>query len=70
MKPCLLSACKIVLNEESCAEIAKISMSNDTVKCRIDEMAQALKNQIIEKLSKSPFFSLQCDEITDISKNS
>ena len=33
-------------------------------------MAQDLKKQVIEKLKKSPFFSLQCDETTDISKHS
>lgn len=33
-------------------------------------MAHDLKNQIIEKLNKFLFFSLQCDETTDISQNS
>jgi zinc finger BED domain-containing protein 5/7/8/9 len=70
VKPCLLTACKTVLNEESCAKVAKMSLSNDTIKRRIDDMAHDLKNQIIEKLNKSPFFSLQCDETTDISQNS
>ncbi|XP_008189561.1 SCAN domain-containing protein 3-like, partial [Acyrthosiphon pisum] len=70
VKPCLFTACKTILNEESCAKVAKISLSNDTIKRRIDEMAHDLKNQIIEKLNKSPFFSLQCDETTDISQNS
>jgi len=70
VKPRLFTACKTVLNEESYAKVAKISLLNDTIKCRIDEMAHDLKNQIIEKLNKSPFFSLQCDEITDISQDS
>lgn len=69
VKPCLLTACKMVLNEKNCAKIAKIPLSNDTIKRRINEMALDLKNQIIEKLNKSPF-SLQCDETTDISQNS
>lgn len=70
VKPCLFLACRIILNDESCAKVAKISLSNNTVKRRMDETAQDLKNQIIKKLNKSPFFSLQCDETTDISQNS
>ena len=57
IKPCLLNACNTVFGEKSCKKVAKISLSNDTVKRRIDEMGQDLKKQIIEKLKKSPFFS-------------
>ncbi|XP_072377904.1 protein FAM200A-like [Diabrotica undecimpunctata] len=32
-------------------------------------MALDLKNQLLQKLKGSPFFSLQCDETTDISKH-
>lgn len=32
VKPCLLTACKIVTNEESCAEVAKIPLLNNTIK--------------------------------------
>ncbi|KAL7635350.1 UNVERIFIED_CONTAM: hypothetical protein RMT77_014417 [Armadillidium vulgare] len=70
VKPCLLTACSTVLGEESCNKVAKISLSNDTVKHRVYEMAQDLNRQVIEKLKKSPFFSLQCDETTDISLHS
>lgn len=70
VKPYLLTACKTILNEKKCAKVAKISLSNDTIKRRIYEIAHDLKKQIIEKLNKSPFFSLQCDETTDISQNS
>lgn len=31
VKPCLLTACKTILNEESCAKVANISLSNDTI---------------------------------------
>lgn len=69
IKPCLLTACSTILSEDSCNKVAKISLSNDTVKRRIDEMALDLKNQVVQKLKSSPFFSLQCDETTDISKH-
>lgn len=69
IKPCLLTACSTVLSEDSCKKIEKISLSNDTVKRRIDDMALDLKNQLMQKLKSSPFFALQCDETTDISKH-
>ncbi|KAJ8889125.1 hypothetical protein PR048_008619 [Dryococelus australis] len=47
IKPCLLTACRTVLGEESCNQIANISLSVGTVKHRIEEMAQDLKHQII-----------------------
>lgn len=66
----MFTACRTILNEESCAKFEKIALSNNTVKRRIDEMAHDLKYQIIKKLNNSPFFSLQCDETTDILQNS
>lgn len=68
IKPCLLTACSTVLSEDSSNKIAKIALSNDTIKRRIDDMAIDLKNQLVQKLKNSPFFALQCDETTDISK--
>lgn len=68
IKPCLITACRTVLGEDSCNKVGKISLSNDTVKRRIDDMAVDLKNQLMQKLKNSPFLALQCDETTDISK--
>jgi len=36
IKPCLLTACKTLSKTESCAKVAKLSLSNDTIKYRID----------------------------------
>ncbi|XP_072401099.1 zinc finger BED domain-containing protein 5-like [Diabrotica undecimpunctata] len=69
IKPCLLTACSTVLSEDSCKKVEKISLSNDTITRRIDNMALSLKNQLLQKLKGSPSFSLQCDETTDISKH-
>ncbi|XP_072401679.1 protein FAM200C-like [Diabrotica undecimpunctata] len=69
IKPCLLTVCSNVLSEDSCKKVEKISLSNDTVKRKIYDIALDLKNQLLQKLKDSPFFSLQCDETTDISKH-
>ncbi|XP_072378069.1 protein FAM200C-like [Diabrotica undecimpunctata] len=69
IKPCLLTAYSTVLSKDSSKKVEKIYLSNDTTKRRIDDMALDLKNQLLQKLKGSPFFSLQCDETTDISKH-
>ncbi|XP_072380493.1 protein FAM200C-like [Diabrotica undecimpunctata] len=50
IKPCLLTACSTVLSEDGCKKVEKISLSNDTVKRRIDDMVLDLQNQLLQKL--------------------
>ena len=68
LKPCILSAEKLVLGEESAKKLSKISLSDSTVKLRIDELADDIKLQVVEKIKHSPFFAIQCDETTDVSQ--
>jgi hypothetical protein len=68
IKPCLLEAVRLILNEDSYKKIMQISLSNDTVRRRIHEMADDIKKQVIEKVNNSPFFSIQLDESTDVSQ--
>ena len=68
MKPCILSAAKLVLGEDSYQKLSEISLSDSTVKLRIDEMADDIKTQMLEKVRSSPFFAIQCDETTDVSQ--
>ena len=67
VKPCILTAAKILLGEDSYQKLSKISLSDSTVKLRIDEMADDIKTQVFEKVRSSPFFAIQCDETTDVS---
>ncbi|XP_068993482.1 zinc finger BED domain-containing protein 5-like [Neodiprion pinetum] len=66
IKPCVLKATQIILGEESEQKMKSISLSNNTVKRRIDDIAADIKSQIINKLKLSPFFAISCDESTDI----
>ena len=68
VKPCILSAAKLVLGEDSYQKLSEISLSDSTVKLRIDEMADDIKTQMLEKVRSSPFFAIQCDETTDVSQ--
>ncbi|XP_042204398.1 protein ZBED8-like [Homarus americanus] len=66
VKPCLLSAANIVLGDESQKKVSKISLSDNTVKCRIDELADDIKEQVSDKIKASSIFAIQCDETTDV----
>lgn len=70
IKPCLLAASEIVLGKDKANQLSKIPLSNDTVKKRIDELSQDIKDQVLDQIKKSPFFAIQCDETTDISNYS
>ena len=54
LKPCILSTAKLVFGEESAKKLSKISLSDSTVKLRIDELAD-VKIQVVEKVKHSPF---------------
>ena len=55
VKPCILTAAKILLGEDSYQKLSKISLSDSTVKLRIDEMADDINTQVLEKVRSSPF---------------
>ncbi|XP_060845847.1 SCAN domain-containing protein 3-like [Rhopalosiphum padi] len=66
IKPSILKAVEIVLGEESKRKVSQISLSDNTIKRRIDELALDIQNQLIHKLKNSVFFTIQCDESTDV----
>ncbi|XP_042228630.1 zinc finger BED domain-containing protein 5-like [Homarus americanus] len=69
IKPCALKMVKRVLGEESEREIQQISLSNDTVKRRSNEMSDDIKEKVIQEIKLSPtgMFAIQLDESTDAS---
>ena len=67
-KPCLLETARLVCNEGSYNKIKEISLSNNTVQRRIQEMAIDIKKQVIDKIHASPFFSIQLNESTDVAQ--
>ena len=67
VKPCIIKAAELLLDQKSVDKLSQISLSNDTIKNRIDEMSEDIKLQVIKNIRNSPYFSLQLDESTDIS---
>ncbi|CAH2001329.1 unnamed protein product [Acanthoscelides obtectus] len=55
--PCVLGATQI-LGEDAEQKMKSISLSNTTVKHRIDDIAADIKSQIINKIKLSPFFAI------------
>ena len=45
VKPCILSAAKVVLGEDSYQKLSEISLTDSTVMLRIDEMANDIKSE-------------------------
>lgn len=68
VKPCMLTAAKIVLGDSCEQKLSKVSLSDNTVKRRIDDLADNIKSQVITKVKASPLFSIQCDETTDLAQ--
>lgn len=66
----ILPAAKIIsgalFTEKHTKRINEVALSNTTVKRRIEEMADNVKEAMITRLKQSDFFALQLDESTDV----
>lgn len=67
IKPCLLKVVKLVLGDVSEEKIRNISLSNNTIQRRIEDMSLDVRDQVLAEIKNSPLFSLQLDESTDVS---
>lgn len=63
-----MKAVDIVLGPESKQKFSQIPLSDNTVKRRIDDMAEDIKNQLVEAVKESSFFAIQLDESTDVAQ--
>jgi len=61
----MLKAASLVLGEGSSKKLAKISLSDSSMKTRIGELAKDIECQVLEKVHASAFFAIQYDETTD-----
>ena len=58
---------KIVFGEQAIAKLNAVSLSDNTMKRRIDEMSDDIADQILAELNESKFgFAIQLDESTNI----
>jgi len=68
VKPCLIETVKLILGHEASQKMQNVSVSNDTIRSRIDDMSQDVLLQIISELHQTTCFSLQIDESTDVAQ--
>ena len=68
IKPCMLKASSLVLRESNSKKLAKISLSDSTIKTRIDELENDIECQVLQKIHASPYFAIQCDKTTDVAQ--
>ena len=68
IKPCMIKAASLVLGVASSNKLAKISLSDSTIKTRIDELESDIEFQVLKKIKASPYFAIQCDETTDVAQ--
>ncbi|XP_050058609.1 zinc finger BED domain-containing protein 5-like [Aphis gossypii] len=66
IKPCILDAVKLVLVEQHVEKTNKISLSNNTIKNRIEDMSKNILDTVLNEIKSSSFFALQLDESTDV----
>uniref|UniRef100_K7GAE1 Uncharacterized protein n=1 Tax=Pelodiscus sinensis TaxID=13735 RepID=K7GAE1_PELSI len=63
---CAKEMVRLVLGEEAARQLNVISVSNDTVSRRINEMSQNISEQVVDEIKKSPLFAMQLDELTNV----
>ena len=68
VKPCAIKMVERVLGKQSSKKLEAVSLSNDTIRLRIIEMADDISPQLISKLKfcLHVIFSIQLDESIDI----
>ncbi|CAI6344305.1 unnamed protein product [Macrosiphum euphorbiae] len=64
--PAIKDAVGILFDQKCLKEVEKLSLSNNTVSRRIDDISEWVENKLIERVKLSRWFSLQLDESTDI----
>ena len=64
-KPCMLKAAGLVLGKTYSKKMAKISLSDSTIKTPINELAKDMEHKFLQKLKASLFCFIQCRETTN-----
>ena len=62
----MLKASSPVLRKTSTKKLAKISLLDSTINTQINELANNIKRQVLQKVQVLLFFAIQCDETVDV----
>lgn len=64
--PAAKDMCSVMMGEAAAAKLNVIPLSDNTVQRRISDMALDVKEQVLDGIRESPYFSIQIDESTDV----
>ncbi len=65
--PCCIDICIQVIGEKESLQLSKVPLSNNAISRRIKDISNNIRELVVEKIRKSPFFAIQLDETTDVS---
>ncbi len=68
IKPAAVAMCRVIHGEEIANELMTVPLSNDTVACRVHDIAKDIKSQLIDRINGKKY-ALQVDESTDVSNS-
>uniref|UniRef100_A0A8C4NFQ7 Uncharacterized protein n=1 Tax=Eptatretus burgeri TaxID=7764 RepID=A0A8C4NFQ7_EPTBU len=64
--PCAKDMVSLMVGEEAVKKLAVISLSDNTIQRRIEDMSLDVTAQVVQKIKESPWHAIQLDESTDI----
>jgi hypothetical protein len=57
---------RIILGDDQAKKLQGLSMSNDTIRRRINDISDDVEEQILNAVRESPYFAIATDESTDV----
>ncbi|XP_073537700.1 SCAN domain-containing protein 3-like [Phyllobates terribilis] len=64
--PAAKDICQELLGEAAVKKVAQVPLSASTVSRRINEIAEDIEVQLLERINASPWYAIQVDESTDV----
>ncbi|XP_036027915.1 protein ZBED8-like [Onychomys torridus] len=66
--PAAKDGVRVMIGDEFVTQLSTVSLSNDTIRRRIDDMSADILDQVIQEIKSAPLpiFSIQLDESTDV----
>ena len=59
--PCTKDIVRLMFGADAVKKLSSLSLFDNTVQRRIEEMSKDIMNQVMEKIKQSPFYVLQLD---------
>ncbi|XP_034615313.1 zinc finger BED domain-containing protein 5-like [Trachemys scripta elegans] len=66
VKPAAKVMVQAMIRDKASKAINRVPLSNNTVHCRITDMAENVKQQLLSRVQRSRYYALQADESTDV----